>query len=177
MTRLGGLLQPAPRVRCDEITIRPYEPADLTRCLELAAQSLQNHELSICWDGASLGRLLKGGFGQCLVAMRDQQVQGFVAFHVLPFAGATEEPVGIIDLLVLDELSPRDQQAMINAVLVTMLEQRAILALHVRLTQKTRGVLKRTHFFPRPPDSSLVIQWVQDPLPLTKQADLQLLWR
>ncbi len=88
LTRLGGLLQPAPRVRQATVTIRPYTPADLPGCLELVSRQLRVKELAIHWELQTLGRLLGGGFGQCLVAVRDDQSPGISGLSCVAVCGA-----------------------------------------------------------------------------------------
>lgn len=159
-------------------SIRPFERDDLDDGLEVTRQQSRNSALCIDWDGPTLLHQLDGSeVPQTIVAVHDGQVRGFVNFHLLPFQGATLEPVAVIDMICVSLLPARLQSALIKQSLRSMRDQGAILALKTRCGDAPSSILLRTGFIPRLPDSALVLQWTQNVQDISRNRPLHLLWR
>lgn len=177
LTRLAAPITFEPRVRAvPNLRIRPFQPADLSRCLELAALATQGCELKIAWDADRLGRQLQG-FGQCLVAEVQGVVQGCIGFHVLPIYGRTLEPVGIIDLVFVSELSAAGRTELLNSVLLHLRQTGAVVALKLRSGDYPTANFLRWGWFWRPPDSLVSLHWSTETQQLPKIKRFHLLWR
>lgn len=158
--------------------IRPYGQADLSDCLKVAGKQFANCSLKIDWNDRSLNHQLAGSpIVQTVVAECDGAVGGFVNFHILPFQGATREPVAIIDMICVGQLPAKLQRALMTHSLGLMREQGAILALKIRTGDVPGLLMLRTGFTPRLPDSSLVLQWTQSVRQISGNAPLHVLWR
>ncbi len=178
MTRLLRKTVWSPRVGAGSLTIRPFAPGDLDDCVALAQESADSTDLALAWQPKNLLRHLHGGgVGRSLVAADGERIRGFVSYHCLPFLGKTIEPVGVIDLLVLDRLKGSEQNRLLNVMLDDMKGQGAILALRIRLGDVAVRPLIRAGFVPRPADSLVVISWAGEPRPVTRTRHFHLLWR
>lgn len=177
LTRVGGPFTPHPPAKLAP-GVRPFAEADLPACAAVLSRRAERMPLSVEWTERDLRHHLLGSLlSQTFVAETEGQVRGLVNFHILPFLGRTEEPVGIFDIIATDELSAGERAGLVNAALHRMREQGAILALKLRCGDAPWGTMLRTHFVPRLPDSHLVLQWVDAPQALPPGAAMHLLWR
>lgn len=178
LTRVGGPFTPHPRVTEAKGVIRPARDEDIPRCVELMRKMTAGMSVAVAWDEELLRHQLLGSpVAQTLVTETEGTVRGFVNFHVLPFLGRTEEPVGIIDILCLEAVTSRDCNPLVNAALAAMREQGGVLALKIGCGDAPWGTLLWTHFVPRLPDSYLVFQWPQAPIGGSLSGPMHLLWR
>ncbi len=160
------------------VVIRDAVPGDVPLCLDLVDRQTRNCDCRLIWDADRLGRMLGlQGFSQGLVAEEQGSVKGFVAYHVLPIEGRTVEPVGILDLVVVGELSARARRVLLNAVLVRLREAGAILALKLRSGDYPASTFLQWGWAPMPADSQLIFTWADSPEPLPRIRKLHLLWR
>lgn len=158
--------------------IRPFDPVDLGGCLNLVERSSDKFELTIDWDESSLQHQLAGSpVAQTVVWEHVGEVQGFVNFHVLPFQARTLEPVGIIDMIEVGEMSVRDQSALLRSCLGLMRNQGAVVALKLRCGDVSNSLMLRTGFTPRLKDSHLVLQSPEESVQVSSRSSLRLLWR
>lgn len=158
--------------------IRRFESSDLAQCCQAANQQFSKCALRVHWDEAALSRQLAGSpVSQTVVAEVEGRVRGFVNFHILPFQGATREPVGIIDLICVDQLPSRLRGRLLNSALGMMQDQGAILVLKIRSGDVSSALMLNSGFLPRLPDSSLVFQWTRTPRDISKNKPVHLLWR
>ena len=178
LTHAGAVVIPEPRSAPRATGIRDYRADDLSDCLALLRKSTNRFDLAVEWPEDLLDRHLGGGgVGRCLVCHVAGEVRGFVSFHLLPFSARGVEPVGIMDLLVVDQLSPRLQRALINAAVVQMREEGAVLALKPRLGDVSAATMVSCKFFPRPTDSYQMIHWLTTPGGRAWPRRQQFLWR
>jgi hypothetical protein len=177
LTRIGGPFTPDPKAPKTD-AIRPYRPDDLPACVAHLARTTAKLPLTIDWTPEDLAHQLAGSsLAQTWVYADGAEVRGLVNFHILPFLARTEEAVGVIDILSVDELSAANAARLTNAALKQMQDQGAILALKLRCGDCPWGTMLRTHFVPRLPDSWLVLQWIQAPQSIASNSNLHLLWR
>jgi hypothetical protein len=176
MTRLGSPFVLAPRVPKTPLVIRDYAPRDLPACLEVIRRSNSNKAFAIEWGAEQLGRHC-GGFGNCLVAERDGQVRGFVTFHVLPFQGRTVEPVGVVDIVTIDELSSRERRAVIGTMLQRIAAAGGILALKLWTGDSPLGAMLISGFIPLPRDSHEALRVIDGSAKVDLHGRQQILWR
>lgn len=168
-----------PRIpQSTELPIRPATPDDLDSCVDLLRTSSSTMSLSVDWDVDSLGKQLFGSpLSQSLV-MRDQdRVIGLVNYHRLPFHARTVENVAVIDILAFLPQSHRSMIALLQATLAQMRDQGVILALKLRSGDAPFWPMLRTGFVPQPADSYLVLQWLREPVELSRRSPMRLLWR
>ena len=158
------------------LTIRSFQPADLPRCLELARKATQQCELKLDWNERTLGCQLQG-FGQCLVAEEGGEVRGCIGFHVLPIHGRTLEPVGIIDLVFVSELSPQGRTELLNSVLLHLRQSGAVVALKLRTGDYPSAFFVRWGWFWRPSDSLFISNWSGEVPQLAPINQMHVLWR
>jgi GNAT superfamily N-acetyltransferase len=178
LTHAGAVVIPAPRASSRVATVRDYRADDHSHCLALLRQSADGFDLTIDWTDDRLDRHLGGcGVGRCLVCCEAGEIRGFVSFHVLPFSARGVEPVGIMDLVVVDKLPAREQRALINAALVQMREAGAVLALKPRLGDVSPVTMTSCGFFPRPTDSYQMVHWLTSPDQQPSLRRQQFLWR
>lgn len=178
LTKAAAPFIPIPKRNSRETQIRDFQESDLERCLELTRQSSTTMPVAIHWNFEELRHQLAGSpITQTVVAEENGTVAGFVNFHVLPFQGRTVEPVGVIDLAVVDSLSGRLQRQLVHAACANMLEKGAVLALKLRCGDAPSSLMWRTNFVPQPANSYLVFQWVNEIADVKSNAKLQLLWR
>lgn len=177
LSRLTAPLLPAVNVAAGA-GIRSFERDDLDDCLKVTEQHSRNSALCIDWDGSTLLHQLNGSaVPQTIVAVHDGHVRGFLNFHLLPFQGATLEPVAIIDMICVSLLPAGIQSALLKQALQLMRDQGAILALKTRCGDVPSSLLFRAGFIPRLPDSTLVLQWTQSVQNIPRNRPLHLLWR
>jgi len=179
LARIGGPFLPRLRLKKPSgVTIRPVQQDDVPRCLELAEQGTRNCDLRLLWDEDRLARQLGlRGFGKAFVAEEGGEVRGCIAWHVLPIAGRTVEPVGILDLIFVSELSAAGRTELLNAVLIQMRDEGAIVALKLRSGDYPNRMFLRFGWFCKPADSDVIITWAESPEPLPKLMRLHVLWR
>jgi GNAT superfamily N-acetyltransferase len=179
LTRLATPLFPILRARPrPNLLIRAAEYRDLPRCLELANQSAQHCDLRLVWDADSLSRQLGlNGFSHALVAEEHGAVRGFITFHMLPILGRTEAPIGILDLVVVSELSWAARNELLDSVLMSLQGRGAIAALKLRVGDYPSGLFLRWGWFPRPPDSHVLVTWPNEPQSLPPLRRIHVLWR
>ncbi len=158
--------------------VRAFDRGDLSDCLDVVNQQFENCALANHWDDRSLEHQLAGSpCTQTVVGEHNGNVRGFVNFHILPFQGATREPVGIIDMICVRFLPARLQFALLRHALGLMREQEAVLALKIRCGDVAMSPMLRTGFMPRKADSSLVLQWTQCVQGIPHNKPMHLLWR
>lgn len=156
--------------------VRSLNGSDLDACLDLTREFNVTLPLSMAWNRDSLFHQLYGNpISQSLVIEEGGRISGFVNFHLLPFQAKTTERVGIFDLIVMKAATTKGQIQLLNAAILKMRNQGAILALKLRCGDSPSWPLLRTHFIPQPADSYLVIQGDQFSIP--RSAPIHLLWR
>lgn len=176
LTHLVAPFVRSPRETNSAATIRRYEDRDLSPCVELLARAAPNRGFAIHWSAEHLAAHC-GGFGECLVAEHEGRLRGLVTFHVLPFQGRTVEPVGVIDLIAVDELPPTAQRSLLRAALSRMQERGAVLALKLRLGDVPAGAMVRSGFVPWVRDSLETIRRLDDGPSLPLHRSQSVLWR
>lgn len=158
--------------------IRMLESGDLDQCRQAAIKQFEKCVLRIRWDAASIEHQLAGSpISETVVAEENGVVRGFVNFHILPFQGATLEPVAIIDLICVNQLRPDKQVKLIRSALGLMRQRGAIFALKLRSRDVAAPLMLVTGFAARWPDTSLVLQWTHTARPIPKKKPVHLLWR
>lgn len=158
--------------------VRLFEQIDLGQCLNIVERSADQFALTIDWDESSLQQQLAGSpITQTVVWERQGTVQGFVNFHILPFRAGTLEPVGIIDMIEVREMTLRDQSALLKSCLGLMRSQGAVVALKLRCGDVSNLLMLRTGFTPRLKDSHLVLQSPEQSVQIPRRSPMQLLWR
>jgi hypothetical protein len=183
--RVEGLLSQVlvpllPRVTASsaESIVRPLEQGDLSNCVNAARHQFSNCDLQVQWTPESLTRQLLGSHvSRTLVVESHGVVCGFINYHILPFEGMTTEPVAIIDLLCINQLSPRQQTHFVRSALSVMRDQGAVLVLKLRTGDAATVPFLRNGFIPRLADSSLVLQWPRTPIPVSPRHPVHTLWR
>lgn len=177
MAQLAAPLLPKVR-HSQSADIRSFRTEDLAACHRLITQQQAKFAISNSWTEDSLLWQLNGHqISQTIVAEHQGVVSGFINFHVLPFQGRSRQLVGIIDLCYCDQLTPKQQRQLVNEALHRMKQQEAILALKSRTADVSSMLMLRTGFSPRPADSALVFQWMQQPQVISTSGPVQLLWR
>ncbi len=174
-SRWLGPLQPPPPRPQTTLEIRPYRSADLASCLSLVQS--RTVDFRIDWDTESLRLQLEGTIPRTLVAAEQGQPRGFVNYHLLPFVARGEEPLGVIDLIVVDQLRSADQSALLAAALWDMKDRGAMLALKLRTGDYPRAPLLRTGFIPRRADSFLLLQPAGPTALMLERGRHSILWR
>jgi len=160
------------------LVIRSAEFRDLRHCLSLAEKSTRHCDLRLVWNEDSLSRQLGlHGFSQALVAEEHGEVRGCITFHLLPMFGRTEERFGVLDLVLMSELSRPAQRALLNAALVTMHQQGAVAALKLRVGDYPRSLFLDWGWMPRPADSHVLVTWADEPRQLPGLNRIHVLWR
>lgn len=177
----SGLVAPfIPEVRAGNECRLVQQLSDLqiNDCVDLLSSQNQQHALAIDWDVQSLRHQLNGSrISQTVVAEVSGTIKGFINFHVLPFQGRTREPIAIIDIMAMKNLSSTMQRALLKAALVNMRQQGAILAMKLRCGDEPKLSLLRTGFIPRLPDSVLVLQWTKQLQTIDRRKAIHVLWR
>lgn len=175
---LAPLLAPPRPKPSGQTEIRPIEPKDIPRCLELADTASRHCDLRLIWDEARLSRQLGiEGFGRAMVAVEDGAVRGFIGYHILPIEGRTVEPVGILDLVCLSELSRKGQGLLLDTVLTNLRDAGAVVALKLRSGDYPARTFLRRGWVWRRADSHVLITWAQQPELLPPVKRLHVLWR
>lgn len=178
LTKLTGWMLPTPKWKQSRTTIRDFQPADLDACVDLVNQSMTATVLAIHWDHDSLRHQLAGSpITETLVAESDGKILGLVNFHVLPFQARTVENVGCIDVIAFGAMPTFSRARLLNAALARMCERGAILAVKLRCGDTPALPMMQCRFLAMPADSYLVLQPVDKPLPIDRNARLHLLWR
>jgi len=179
LTRISGPLLNLPEIRhAQGILIRPMQPNDLPRCLELAELATRHCEMRLIWDENHLARQLGiQGFSQALVAEEQGEVRGCIGFHVLPIHGMTLENVGILDLVFISELSARARTDLLNTTLHRLRELGCAVALKLRTGDYPAGTFLRWGWFCKPADSQVLITWSHKPEQIPPVRRLHILWR
>jgi GNAT superfamily N-acetyltransferase len=158
--------------------IRSYQASDLPACLMLIRQLSHKVDLGVEWREHDLERHLEGrGVGRCMVYEADGQVQGFCAYHILPFLGRTEEPVGIIDIFATGTLSPHQSRELLNHCLHDMRQSGAIIATKLRSGDVRWKTFMRCGFIPATADQLLCMNWVDPTREFPKIRTAHILWR
>ncbi len=160
------------------ILIRPMQAEDLPRCLELAELATRHCDLRLIWDENRLARQLGlQGFSHALVAEEQGEVRGCIGYHVLPIHGKILENVGILDLVLISELSARARAELLNSSLARLRELACVVALKLRTGDYPAGTFLRWGWFCKPADSQVLITWTQQPEQLPPVHRLHVLWR
>jgi GNAT superfamily N-acetyltransferase len=175
LTLLGAPFTRSPRTPRDRDGIRPWSASDAPAAAALL-RSRPKKLVGIDWDESSLARHCSG-FGRCLVAERDGEVRGLVSWHVLPFLGATEDPVGVFDIIAVESLSMSDQRKLIESVLAEMKQSGAVLALKLRTRDVPTPSLLSAGFIPWFADSHETVHAVGCPLARVFDRPHHVLWR
>ena len=179
LTRLTGPFLGTPRIHDRPgLVIRPAELRDVLPCLSLAEKATQQCDLRLVWDEASLSRQLGlRGFSHALVAERQGVVLGCITFHLLPIQGRTEALFGILDLVLVSELTPAERRDLLNSALVAMQNRGAIVALKLRVGDYPRSLFLDWGWLPRPSDSHVLVTWAGTPQALPSLHRIHVLWR
>lgn len=156
--------------------IREFREEDLPRCVELANQATQHCDFRLLWDTTTLKRHLEG-FGQCLVCVQKDIIEGFVAYHSLVFSGLCDARVGIIDLVCVSQLNRSSSAALLDSVLVDLQQAGAIVALKLRCGDYPRSLFWRWGWSPAPAHSHTLFSWVNKPIVHAPIKHCHLLWR
>lgn len=178
LTRLVGPFIPAPRVRSGTggTTFRAFQPTDTARCVEVANQANPDCQVRIVWTEQTLGAHLSG-FGQCIVAEKNGQVEGFIGYHNLVMTGRQDAPVGIVDLICVDALTSANRSALLDSVMSAMQNQGAVVALKLRTGDYPSGFFAKLGWVPRLSDSQMVFTWCGEPRDASKIRRCNVLWR
>jgi predicted N-acetyltransferase YhbS len=179
VTRLTAPFCGAPRIQLrPNLVIRPAEPRDLPRCLTLADQSTKHCRLKLVWDTESLSRQLGlHGFNKALVAEEDGKLRGCITFYLLPMMGRTEATFGLMDLVLVSELSPSARIELLNSALLAMKQHGAVAALKLRVGDYPRSLFLKVGWMPRPSDSHVLVTWAGEPQSLPSLGRIHVLWR
>lgn len=158
--------------------LRPFDPIDLGQCLNLVTSRNEQFALTVDWDESLLQHQLNGShMSHTLVWERGYTVRGFVNYHILNFQGRTVEPVAIIDMLEIDDLTYAEQSEFLRRCLGQMKQQGAIVALKLRSGDVSARTMMASGFTPRIRDSHLVLQTTAAPMKISRKSRLRLLWR
>ncbi|MEZ5941514.1 MAG: GNAT family N-acetyltransferase [Planctomycetaceae bacterium] len=177
LTRIGAPVTPDPHVPAiPSLTIRPFESDDLPACLKLAESATSQCNFRLVWDENILGNQLQG-FGKCLVAVENGEVRGCIGYHVISMLGHTLEPVGVIDLVFVNELSSTGRTALLNSVLLEMKRAGAVAALKMRSGDYPFAYFARWGWYWRWPDSLLTVKWSGEERVIPPVGRTHLLWR
>ena len=179
VTKLTSPVSTVPRI-CSRpnLLIRPAEQRDLPRCLLLAEKSTRHCDLRLIWDSDSLNRQLGlSGFSQALVAEEDGELRGCITYHILPITGRRKAPVGILDLVLVSELSRPARIELLNSVLLSLKQQGAIVALKLRVGDYPRSLFMGLDWLFRPSDSHVLVTWAGEPQSLPRLGRIHVLWR
>jgi len=134
--------------------------------------------LAVDWDADSLRQhLLGGSVARGLVACRGEEIAGLVSYHVLPYLARTEHPLAIIDLLIMDELSWRQQVRFLKDCLGRMQQEGAIMAVKLVLGDLPVATMLEVGFIPRSRDSLQVLRWLTPAARTTLRGRQLVLWR
>ena len=179
MTRLTAPFSGTPPVReVPGLVIRAAESRDLPHCLSLTEKSTRHCGLRIVWDEESLSRQLGlHGYSHALVAEEHGEVRGCITFHQLPIQARTAAQFGILDLVLVSELSAPARRALLNSALVAMKNLGAIAALKLRVGDYPQTLFLDVGWMPRPSDSHVLVTWSGKPEPLPALNRMHVLWR
>lgn len=193
LTALATPVTFAPKVATlPNFSIRPVTSTDLPACAALAQSASTKCDLRLVWSEAELEHQfgLKSsqadGPVDCtsvkhlasgLVAEKDGKVCGCISYHVLPIRGQCVEPVGIIDLVFVDQLTRREQVALVNAALEQMQKAGAILALKTRTHDYPKGLFLRWGWVGKPAETQILLSWVDQSQEFSPVKSHQVLWR
>ena len=179
LTTLVSPLIPALRVRCrPQLTIRPARPTDVSTCLKLVEQATHHCDLRLVWSEETINRQLGlHGFSRALVAEVDGVVKGFVTFHLLPIVGRHEIPVGILDLVIVSELSTADRNDLIDSALMDLQSEGAAFALKLRVGDHPPGIFFRRGWYYQLAESHVLITWAGERQQLPPLRRIHVLWR
>ncbi|MDA1231145.1 MAG: GNAT family N-acetyltransferase [Planctomycetota bacterium] len=179
LTAFSSLFLQLPRRReTQSLLIRPIQPNDLPRCLQLAEFAARHCELRLIWDEDSLSRQLGiNGFSEALVAEEHGELRGCIGYHVLPIYGKTLENVGVIDLVLTSELSAKARSELLNTALLRLRTLGSVVALKLRTGDYPTGTFLRWGWFWKPADSQVIITWADEIQQLPPVKRLHVLWR
>ena len=177
LTRLAKPFIPAPKPRATNgVKFRKFEPADADACVALVNESSANLQLRIVWTAETLSALMQG-FGEGVVAEKDGQIQGFIAFHNLVISGRCDAPVGVIDVICVDRLSSKNRGGLLDSAVLAMKESGAVVALKLRIGDYPSGFFARLGWAPRISDSRMVFTWCGEPRDASEIRSCHVLWR
>lgn len=160
------------------LLIRPIQPNDLPRCLQLADLATRRCDLRLIWDQDNLARQLGiNGYSEALVAEEQGEVRGCIGYHVLPIYGKTLENVGVIDLVFTSELSTRARSELLNTSLLRLRALGSVVALKLRTGDYPTGTFLHWGWFWKPADSRILITWADEFQQLPPVKRLHVLWR
>ena len=179
MTKLFSPFSGLPRIPSyPGLVIRAAEKRDLPTCLSLAEKSTRHCDLRLVWDTDALSRQLGlHGFSHALVAEENGEVRGCITFHILPILGRTVGLFGILDLVLVSELTSSARQALLNSALLSMKNLGAIAALKLRVGDYPRSLFMGLDWLFRPADSHVLLTWAGTPQPLRPLHRIHVLWR
>jgi len=178
LTRLGHRLLGKLESRDPPVTVREVCEEDLEPCLQLLSRAAAGATLAIAWDKASLRhQLMGGGPARGLVACREDQIVGLMSYHLLPHLARTEEPLGMIDLLVMDLDRHRHRMDFLKAALKHIQNEGAILAVKMNLGDLRTLAMVDSGFIPRRRDSLEVLRWLTPQAHTSLQGRQLVLWR
>lgn len=169
---------PKPR-KIRNLKIRQATASDLPQILHLSREATNHCDLRVVWGESQLKQQIGlNGFAESLVAEVNGEVRGCVAFHVLPIQGGTLEPVGIIDLVFVSELSRKQRTELLNRVLLRFQERGAVVALKLRSGDYPWDAFFNWGWAPMPASSHTLLTWAdKPPRHFNKPRRLHVLWR
>jgi len=179
------MLKGLPRSVCSigkpdpSIKIRPYRPEDRSVCAKLVDAQTQQADLAALWTEQRLEpHLSYGDVAHTLVVERDQQVVGFLNYHLLPLVLQGEIHSAVIDLLATTELTGRETRALLKTALQQMKAQQVDLVLMREFATQPANDLLRTRFIPQLAESLLLFSATdQPPSSPRKLRKVHVLWR
>lgn len=178
LTRLGHPFLGKLTVRNPSVTVRDVHEDDLEGCLQLLERAASDAAISIAWDTDSLRhQLMGGGPARGLVGCQGDRIVGFVSYHLLPHLARTEEPLAMIDLLLIEAERHRQRMDFLKAVLQRMQDDGAILAVKMNLGDLPRLAMVDAGFIPRRRDSLEVLRWLAPPARTSLHGKQLVLWR
>jgi predicted N-acetyltransferase YhbS len=176
-SRLLGLVQGPPPSEASP-DVRPYRPDDVSACLRLTHQLLNQVDLGYVWTQERLGHQLHfRDVPRTLVAEQDGQVAGFVNFYPLQFLGRHPLAVGLIDLMVMGPLRPAGRIQLLRAALARMRQEGMKLALALRLPGAPGRALLACGFLPLPRELSFLCYRIDRGVPLEEARRLHVHFR
>ncbi|MCG6157456.1 GNAT family N-acetyltransferase [Rubinisphaera margarita] len=162
------------------VTIRDFQPEDVSRCCELINTQARKADLAVLWEESRLARQLHySDFVNTMVVERDGQVVGFVNYHKIGMHLKTRIPAAIIDLLACQDLSPRETRSLLNALCLRLRDEGVKMMLMREFHGQPTGSLLRTRFIPQFVDSDLLFS-TPDPesqVDLGRIRKIHVLWR
>lgn len=158
--------------------IRLMREADLPGCLALLQKQTSGDAFSQIWTLDTLkAHLLQPGPVTTVVFEEQGEVRGLICFYILPHEARTVEPVAFFDIVALEHLSGSARNAMIRGAMREMIARGAILAVKPRFGNVPGSLMLGQYYMPRPPESWLVLDPLNEPHFEPFPGRYQLIWR